>query len=197
MNMFFKSALLATALAAAPIAANAQVATADLNAAVQQSAAFQAAQTSIKTTYKTQIDAANTRAQALSNQLQPMEKEIETLQANKATPPATLQAKVNAYRTAQQNAQREIGNLSAPFQRPTLYAAQQVEDKLDQAVKAAMTAKGVKIIVSPQAVLAVAPEANMTNDIVAQLNTLVKTVSTTPPANWQPGQPTTPQAASR
>jgi hypothetical protein len=37
----------------------------------------------------------------------------------------------------------------------------------------------------------------MTNDIVAQLNTLVKTVSTTPPANWQPGQPTTPQAASR
>jgi len=60
-----------------------------------------------------------------------------------------------------------------------------------------MTGKSVKVIVQPDSTIAFAPDANLTPDIVTQLNTLVKTVSITPPANWQPGQPTTAAAASK
>jgi Skp family chaperone for outer membrane proteins len=194
MTRFFSAAALAAAIISAP--AVAQVAVADLDGAVQQTAAYQAAQGQIKTTYATQIAAFNARNQALVTQIQPLQKEIETLQANSATPRATLEAKANAFRTTQQNAQRELAALAAPFGRPSAYAQAQVAEKLDQAVKAAMTAKGIKIIVEPQAVLAVAPDANLTPEIVNQLNLLVKTVSVTPPAGWQPGQPVSAQAAA-
>lgn len=195
MKNILKVAVALSALVAAP--SFAQVAVADLEAAVQQSAAVQNAETQIKATYKAQIDAFNAKQQALMTQLKPLQNEIETLQANPATPRATLEAKVNAFRTQQASAQSELQKLAAPFARPTAYAQAQVGEKLSDAIKAAMTAKGVKIIISPEATLAVAPDANLNPEIVNQLNNMVKTVSITPPANWQPGQPTTPAPAGR
>jgi Skp family chaperone for outer membrane proteins len=196
MRTILKSAAIFAALTTA-VPALAQVAVADLEGAVAQSAAFQAAEGQIKTMYKTQIDAFNARQQALATQLKPLQTEIETLQRNPATPQATLQAKANAFRTQQQNAQVELQRLATPFGRPTAYAQAQVSEKLSDAVKAAMTGKSVKVIVQPDSTIAFAPDANLTPDIVTQLNTLVKTVSITPPANWQPGQPTTAAAASK
>jgi len=195
MKHFLRTAAVAGALAASP--AFAQVAVADLDQAVAQSAAFQAAQGQIKTMYTKQIDAFNARQQAIETQLRPLQTEIETLSKNPATPRPTLEAKVNAFRTQQANAQRELQNLSAPFARPSAYAQAQVGEKLSDAIKAAMTAKGVKIVLQPESTVAVAPDANLTPDIVNQLNTMLKTVSITPPATWQPGQPTTPQAAAQ
>lgn len=194
MRTFLKAAAIAAAITAAP--AFAQVAAADLEEAVAQSAAFQNAQNQIKSMYKTQIDTFNTRQTALATQLKPLQTELAGMQSNPATPPATFQAKVKAYQTQEANAKAELQRLAAPFARPTAYAQAQVSDKLSDAVKAAMTAKGIKIVVQPDATLAVAPDANLTPEITNQLNTLVKTVSITPPANWQPGQPTTAAAAS-
>lgn len=184
--------LMTAAAIAAPIAiaapASAQVAVADLNGAVEQSAAMQAAATQIRTTYKTQMDAFNARQQALQTQLTPLAQELQTLQGNPSTPQATLQAKAQAFQQRRDAAQKELAGLSAPFQRPFAYAQEQVADKLDAAVKAAMTAKNVTILVKPDAVMAVSPAGDLTPDIIAQLNNSVKTVSTTPPAGWQPGQ---------
>jgi Skp family chaperone for outer membrane proteins len=193
MRTFLKAAAIAAVVTGAP--AFAQVATADLEAAVAQSAAYQAAQNQIKTTYKTQIDAFGARQTALANQLKPLQTELETLQKNASTPPATFQAKVTAYQTQENNAKAELQRLATPFGRPSAYAQAQVQEKLSDALKAAMTAKGVKIVVQPDATIAVAPEANITADVTTQLNTLVKTVSITPPAGWQPGQPVTAAAA--
>jgi len=181
----------AAALAASPLAlsqASAQVATANLEAAVSQSAAMATARTQIQTTYKAQIDAATARQTALQAQLQPLATEIQTLQANPATPQATLQAKVAAFQQREQAAQKELATLAEPFQRPGAYATEQIADKLDAAVRAAMTAKNVTILIRPDAVMAVLPAADITTDVVAQLNAQVKTVSITPPAGWQPGQ---------
>jgi Skp family chaperone for outer membrane proteins len=184
--------LMTAAAIAAPIAiaapASAQVAVADLNGAVEQSAAMQAAATQIRTTYKTQMDAFNARQQALQTQLTPLAQELQTLQANPSTPQATLQAKAQAFQQRRDAAQKELAGLSAPFQRPFAYAQEQVADKLDAAVKAAMAAKNVTILVKPDAVMAVSPAGDLTPDVIAQLNNSVKTVSTTPPAGWQPGQ---------
>ncbi len=193
-----KKILAAAALSAAAITtpAAAQVAIADLDGALNSAAALQAARAQIRTTFKSQIDAFQARQTALANQLNPLRAELETLSKNSATPRATLDAKVNAYRTQETNAQRELQTLAAPFNRPDAYAQAQLSEKLSDAVKAAMTAKGVKVVISPEAALAFAPDANITNDITAQLNTLVPTVSITPPANWQPGQPTTAAPAA-
>jgi Skp family chaperone for outer membrane proteins len=186
MKTMFKFAAVVAAVAAAP--AFAQVAVADLNAAVEQSAAYQAAQSQIKTTYASQISAFNTRNQAIVNELQPMQAEIEKLQGTQGTPPATLQSKITIFRNKQQAAQAELQRLAAPFGRPTAYAQEQVADKLEAATRAAMAAKNVTVVLQPQAALLVLPAGDITADIVTQLNTLVKTVSITPPANWQPGQ---------
>ena len=194
MRTILKAAAVAAIAIAAP--AFAQVAVADLEGAVVQATAFQNAQNQIKTTYKTQIDAFNARQTVLTNQLKPLQTELQTLQRNPATPQATFQAKVNAYQAQENKAKEELQRLATPFARPTAYAQAQVSEKLNDAIKAAMTAKGTKVVVSPDATLAVAPDANLTPDITAQLNNLVKTVSITPPANWQPGQPTTAAAAA-
>lgn len=184
--------LMTAAAIAAPLAlaapAGAQVAVADLNAAVSQSAAMKAAATQIQTQYKTQIDAANARQQALQTQLAPLAQELQTLQGNPATPPATLQAKAQAFQARRDAAQKELAGLTAPFERPAAYAQEQIVDKLDDAVRAAMTAKNVNVLVRPDAVFTALPAGDLTPDIVAQLNNLVKTVSVTPPAGWQPGQ---------
>jgi Skp family chaperone for outer membrane proteins len=184
--------LMTAAAIAAPIAiaapAAAEVAVADLNAAVDQSAAMQAAGNQIKTQYKTQIDAFNARQQALQAQLAPLAQELQTLQANTATPQATLQTKAQAFQARRDAAQKELAGLSGSFQRPLAYAQEQVVDKLDAAVKAAMAAKNVNVLIRPDAVLTATATGDLTPDIVAQLNNAVKTVSTTPPAGWQPGQ---------
>ncbi len=174
--------------------AGTQVATANLEAAVDQSAAMKAAIAQIQAQYKTQIDAANARQQALQAQLQPLAQELQTLQANPATPPATIQTKGQAFQQRRDAATRELAGLTQPFQRPSAYAQEQVADKLDAAVRAAMQARGVTLLVRPDAVMAVGPNADITNDVIAQLNTTVKTVSITPPAGWQPGQQAQRQA---
>lgn len=178
---------LAAALLAAT-SATAQVATADLQGAVDQSAAMTTARQQIQTTYKAQIDAANARQTALQTQLQPLVTEFQTLRSNPATPQATLQAKATVIQQRQEAAQRELQTLATPFQRPNAYAQEQVAAKLETAVRAAMQAKNVTLLVKPDSVMVAQPAADITNDVVAQLNSQVKTVSITPPAGWQPGQ---------
>jgi Skp family chaperone for outer membrane proteins len=198
MKMLFKAAALASAVAMpalvalpvqAQLAAGQNTAVIDVQGAIAESAAYKAAAAQIQTTYKTSIDAYNARAQALQTELAPAQQELQTLQANAATPKATLDAKVAAFRTRTQAAQTELARLAVPFARPTAYAREQVEDKLEEAIKAAMTAKKVNLVINPEAILAINPGANLTPDVVTQLNTLVKTVSITPPAGWEPGQP--------
>jgi Skp family chaperone for outer membrane proteins len=177
----------AIALGSAPALAQ-SVGVVDLNAALANATALRTAETQIQAQYKTQIDAFNARRNAIAAELEPVGREIQALQANPATPPATLQARVAAYRTREQNAQRELQPLAAPFQRPLAYAQEQAAARLDQALRAAMVAKRVSVVVNPQAVIAIQPGADITADVTAQLNTLVQTVSVTPPAGWQPGQ---------
>jgi Skp family chaperone for outer membrane proteins len=196
MRTFLKAAAIAAAVTAA-VPAFAQVAVADLEGAVVQTTAFENAQNQIKTMYKTQIDSFNARQTAIGNQLKPLQTELQNMQRNPATQPAAFQAKVTAYQAQENRAKEELQRLAQPFARPTAFAQQQVSEKLNDAIKAAMTAKGIKVVIPPDATLAVAPDANLTPEITNQLNNLVKTVSITPPAGWQPGQPTTAAAPAQ
>jgi Skp family chaperone for outer membrane proteins len=201
MTNFLKVALLAAtallpqaafaqAAAPAPAAASAPgyAALADLLGAVRQSTAFTNAARQIETTYKAQIDAYNARSKPLNEELQRLQQEIQTLQNTAGTAQATLQQKVTAYQAREKAIEAELTPLGAPFERPLAYAQEQVAAKLDQAVRNAMAAKRVTILIRPEALAFALPTANITSDVVAQLNALVPSVGITPPAGWQPGQ---------
>ncbi|ODU20913.1 MAG: hypothetical protein ABS87_08725 [Sphingomonas sp. SCN 67-18] len=200
MKMMMKIAALAAmtlpATALIPAAAQAQqTAVANLEGAVQQSAAYQGATAQIRTTYKTQIDTLTARQNALNAELQPL---ITALQNAQQAPNAT-EASVKPHYDAAQNKrnaiQAELAPLYAPIQRVQAYVEEQITAKLDAAVKAAMKKRGTLLIVRPEAAFIADPAADITTAVTAELNTLIPTASITVPANWQPGQPQPAAAA--
>jgi Skp family chaperone for outer membrane proteins len=192
MKTIFKAALLAAAplALAIPVAAQAQavegIAVADIQGAVQKSAAFITAMNQMKTTYATQITTFETRSKALQAEIAPLVTAFQTAQkAN--TPQATLQTQYNAIQQKQQAAQAELQRLSAPIARAQGYVEEQIGAKLDAAIKAAMIAKKVNLVLNPQATISYQPSVDITDAVVAELNRTVPTVGITPPAGWQPG----------
>ena len=195
MTKLFKTMLLATVpmafSVALPTAASAQavtnVAVANVEEAVQRSGAFTAAVAQIKVTYKAQIDAFDARQKVIQAELKPL---VAAFQAAQAAPNANrtaLETQANAIQTRQQTAQRELQNLAQPFGRAQAYAEEQIGSKLEAALKAAMVKRKVSLVVSPQATISYQPAADITGDIVTELNALVPAVSIAVPANWQPG----------
>jgi Skp family chaperone for outer membrane proteins len=192
MKTIFKAALLAAAplALAIPVAAQAQavegIAVADIQGAVQKSAAFITAMNQMKTTYATQITTFETRSKALQAEIAPLVTAFQTAQkAN--TPQATLQTQYNAIQQKQQAAQAELQRLSAPIARAQGFVEEQIGAKLDAAIKAAMIAKKVNLVLNPQATISYQPSVDITDAVVAELNRTVPAVGITPPAGWQPG----------
>jgi Skp family chaperone for outer membrane proteins len=195
MTKIFKAILLASApvvlAASLPTVASAQavtnVAVANVEEAVQRSGAFTTAVAQIKTTYKAQIDAFDARQKALQAELQPLVTAFQTAQRAPNANQAALQTQANTIQTRQQAAQRELQTLALPFGRAQAYVEEQISAKLEAALKAAMVKRKVNLVLAPQAAISYQPTADITNDIVAELNTLVPTASIAVPANWQPG----------
>lgn len=194
MTMFKKLLLAAALVAPATIgatAASAQVngvAIADPQAAVANSKAWTAARTQIETTYKTQLDQAEARRQAIAKELQPLYTALQTASRAPGATEASLRPQAQALQTREQTANAELQRLTAPAQRAQAYAVEQIQAKLSDAVQAAVRARNVSLLVSPQAALFAQPTADITAAITTELDRLVPSVGTTPPANWQPGQ---------
>jgi Skp family chaperone for outer membrane proteins len=190
-----KHILLAAALGAAATTAAAPafaqvngVAVADPEAAVANSRAWTAARTQIQTTYKTQLDQAETRRQALANELRPLVQAYQTAAAAPNANQATLQSQAQAIQTREQAANQELGRLTEPAQRAQAYALEQISARLQEAVQGAVRARNVQLLVRPNAALFAQPTADVTAAITTELDRLVPTVGITPPAGWQPGQ---------
>lgn len=200
MKTLLKSAALASTLALAsvalPGAASAQSGTvvpgigvADLEGIVFSSAANQTAREQRQTTYKAQIDQANSRRAAIQAQLQPL---IQKYQADsRAANPneAALQQQAQQIQQIQQQGQQELQQILAPVSLSEAYVNEQIEDKLNDAVKAAMTKKKVTILLNPQSIQAITDGAySLNQDILAELNTAIPTAQIVPPEGWEPRQ---------
>src|SRR3546814_20945737 len=59
---------------------------------------------------------------------------------------------------------------------------------MNEAIKAAMTAKKVDLLLQPDAVLARENNADITDAVVTELNRILPSVSTAVPAGYKPGQ---------
>ena len=165
------------------------IAVANIDAVIANSNAFRTAQQQRPTTYKAQIDAAEARRVQLQNQIKPMAEKLEADSKSAKPNQALLQQQYEAIQLLQQNGQQELQRMMQPVALSEAYVTEQVEDKLDQAVKSAMNKKKISLVLNPSSVVAVNNNAyNLNQDILAELNTLLPSAQLVPPQGWEPRQ---------
>ncbi|MBB5698726.1 OmpH family outer membrane protein [Sphingomonas yantingensis] len=188
MNKFLIAAALAPVAIATPSLAQVNgIAVANPEGAVLESNAWKTAISQIQTTYKAQLDQAQSRQTAVQNELRPL---VDAFQKARSAPnanEAALRTQANTIQQKEQAANAELQRLTQPVQRARAYAAEQIGAQLQSAVNAAMSKKKVTLLLRPEAAVQTQPSADITADVTAELNRLVPNVSITPPANWQPG----------
>lgn len=186
-----KDAAAAAPVAAAPAAPATGVivpglGTASLDAAIQMSDAFRVAAQQRPVTYKAAYDAADAKGLALQNQLKPLVDKFNADRNNpKVTKPMLQQQAVN-IQTIQERGKQDIQQTLLPVALSEKYVTEQIEEKLDQAVQAAMSKKQVTLLLQPEAVMARSNAYELTPAIVAELNTLIPSAQLVPPQGWQP-----------
>lgn len=204
---FVVAALLAGTVAASPAfaktAAAAPAAAAGVNgvafvnlaAVVEHAQAYSAAQTQRQTTYKAQFDQATARKAAIQAQLQPL---VEKAQKDNATPgfnPTTLQQEIAQIQQIQDAGNKELQQIMQPVALSEAYVQEQINAKLNDAVKAAMAKNGVQLLLRQEAVVWGGETANLNEAVLAELNTTIPSASIVPPAGWLPAEAREQQAA--
>lgn len=194
-----KKILVASALAVAslsvspmlavPAAAQAKaVAVADVRVAAGRSNAFTVASQQIETTHKATIDQQQTRGQTLQAEINVLiakyNEEVKKTPQNQTT----LQAAGKALQDKRQAANAELTRIGAPVDLAIAYVEDQISLRMNEAIKAAMTAKKVDLLLNPDAVLARENNVDITEAVIAEINRILPNVSITPPAGYQPGQ---------
>src|SRR5512146_2328322 len=185
MKTLLVSAALAAALTA-PAAASAQgmpaavIAVVDLEKVTASCNACKTANAALQG----QVNALKSRQQALAG---PLNTEGQSIDAaakalNGKAPDAALQARAKAYQTKLQQAQDEIGRQEEQIRRNTAYIQKQIVDKLGPIYQQVMTRRGANIMLETGSTLATSNSVDVTNDVLAALNTALPTLATTAPA---------------
>jgi Skp family chaperone for outer membrane proteins len=192
-KLFFASALAAVALAV-PASAPAQrigpavMAVVDTDRISRECTACRAAATQLQS----QAQALRTRQQTLQQQLQtqgqPIEQAVRALSGRQ--PDAALQQRITAFQTQQNNANEELQRSENNLRSTQLHVQQQIGTRLQPIINTVMTSRGANVAVDKGATLASAPALDITNEVLAQLNQQLPSVSVTPLPQQQQQQPT-------
>jgi Skp family chaperone for outer membrane proteins len=180
----FTAALVAPAAASAQAVPGAVIAVVDLE---KVTASCNACKTA-NATLQSQVNGLKTRQQALAG---PINTEGQSLEAaakalNGKEPDAALQARAKAYQTKVQQAQQEIAGREEQIRRNTAYIQKQILDKLGPIYQQVMTRRGANVLLEAGATLATSNSVDVTNDVLAALNTALPTIATTAPAQQAP-----------
>ncbi|WP_126172333.1 OmpH family outer membrane protein [Altericroceibacterium xinjiangense] len=185
---------LAIAPAAAQTAPN--IGVVNIQAVVANSNAFKAAQQQQQTTYRAQLDQANTRRQAIQAQLQPMIQQLQT--ASQAANPnqQALQQQAAQLQQIQTSGQRELQQILQPVSLSEAYVQEQLEAQLGTAIQNAARRQNISVVITPDNVLYADTAAVLNQAVLTELNTLVPSVQITPPQGWLPRELREQQAAA-
>lgn len=184
MTKTMKAALAAVMLAgiSAPVVAQqlspAIIVIVDMERIVNDSAAGKQAGTEIQT----KVTNLQARGTTLQNQLKTEAEAIQAGQANKSLAGAALDQRVQAFGQKQQQAQQEMARLESDIQRSRQFVIKQISDAANPIVTTIMREKGASIALAEGATLQHSASLDVTNDVVARLNTSLPRVSSTPPA---------------
>jgi outer membrane protein len=185
--------LAATAGAAAiPGAAHAQqrspILVVDTDRILAECTACRAASTQLQS----QVTQGRTRAQQLEASLKPeaeaLEKAVQALGAKQ--PDAALQARVNSFRTKQQQGATELQNRERTIQSTQQHVQQQIGARLIQIVEQSRARRQASIVVAKGNTLASDNAVDITGEVLTALNQQLPAVSVTPlPQQQQPARP--------
>lgn len=205
MNTLRKTALAAglalTALTApaltAPVAAQAaqKIGVVNVPGVVANSSAFQTANTQRQTTYAAQIQQAETRRAALEAQLQPLLTAFNTARQQANADQTALQQQLAQIQQLRQQGQAELQQIMQPVALSQAYVEEQIQDQLGTAIQNAARAQGVTLVMSPDNLLYADNTHNLSEAVLAQLNTLIPNAQIVPPQGWLPRELREQQAA--
>lgn len=184
-----KTLLISAALAAAvtaPSAVSAQtipgavVAVVDLERVTGECNACKTAAAALRS----QVTAMQSRQKALAA---PLETEQKAIQAqidalDGKAPDAALQNRVKAWQTKRDQAGQEVANQQEQVQRNQQYIQKQIADKLNPIYQQVMQRRGANILMEVGSTLATSTSVDVTNDVLAALNTALPSITTTAPA---------------
>lgn len=173
------SALMPAAVHAQAIPA-AVIAVVDLERVTAQCTACKTARTALQG----QISGLQSRQAALAVPLQTEQKSIQAAidALNGKDPDATLQARVKAFQTKQQQAEQELASRQQQIQANNQYVQKQISDKLGPIYTQVMQKRGANMMVEIGQTLASGQTLDVTNDVLTALNTALPSVATTAPA---------------
>jgi outer membrane protein len=145
-----------------------------------------------------QAQSARTRAQQLGQPLQTEAQSIEQAAAAlrnqtgaaRTAAETALNTRVQQFQTRQTTAQQEVARLEQNIQSTQANVLRQINEKLNPIFGQVMTAHNANIALDVNATLARSNGLDVTNEVLAALNTALPTVSVTPlpqpPAQQQP-----------
>jgi Skp family chaperone for outer membrane proteins len=147
----------------------------------------------------TQLTAQRTQLQALATQLgAPLQTEAQGLQtavtAAKGNPDAALQTRIRTFEQRQQQAQQQIGQQEQQVQRNIAYVRDQIGQRLGPIISQVAQQRGATIAIDKGGSFYNAPAVEITDAVLALLNTQLPSVSVTAPAQ---AAPTAPAAGAR
>jgi Skp family chaperone for outer membrane proteins len=192
-KLTFGAALAALALAI-PAAAPAQrlspaiVAVVDIGRVSTECTACRAAATQLQTQVQQLQQRAQTLQQQLSTQGQPIQTAVNAL--NGRQPDAALQGRITAFQTQERNAQQELAQSQQRLQSTQTNVNRQIGERLRPIMNTVLQQRGATVIIDKGSTLASAANIDVTNDVLAQLNQQLPSVSVTPLPQQQQQQPT-------
>lgn len=153
----------------------------DLDRVVNESAAGKAAATDLQGRANT----LRTRAQTLNTQLQTDAQAIQQGQANKTLQGPQLEQRVKAFQDKENAARAEIGRGEEDLARAQQFVVQQINNAAQPIITQLMREKGASVALAERATIQHSASLNITNDVLARLNSSLPKVSTTPPPPTQ------------
>lgn len=166
----------------------------NLQGIIANSDAYRAATQQRPVTYKETYDQANARSQAIRQQLQPLYQKLQTDSQAANANRAALEQQAAQIQQIEQSAEQELQQMMQPVALSQAYVEEQIQDKLTEAVRAAMTKQNVTLLLRQEAV--VIGEANNLNQaVLAEINRLIPTAQLVPPQGWLPREMREQQAA--
>jgi Skp family chaperone for outer membrane proteins len=133
---------------------------------------------------QSQATAQDTREKSLVAPLQTEQQSIQTAinALGGKEPDAALKQRAQAFQTKYQQAQEQAARGRQQLQLNQQYIIKQIDDKLNPIFQQVMQRRGANILVEQGATLATSTSVDVTNDVLAALNTALPTISTTAPA---------------
>jgi Skp family chaperone for outer membrane proteins len=200
MNKLAFGAAIAALSIALPAVAQAQrapgavIVVIDTDRIYRECTACKAAQTQLQTL----VTSARTRAGQLGTPLQTEAQSIEQAAATvrnqtgaaRTAAETALNTRVQQFQTRQTTAQQEVARLEQNIQSTQQNVLRQINVKLDPIFAQVMTARGANIALDVNATLARSNSIDVTNEVLAALNSQLPSVSVTP----LPQPPAQPQS---